>query len=72
MKVKKVFIGGWVNAALKRQFQKELRRLNRQQLRLGAKKTSSSAFLQLLLLEGVALRKQPAKRRTPVAKRKSR
>jgi hypothetical protein len=59
MKSQKVFIGGWVDAKLKRRFLQELRRLNRRD----AARITQSRFLELLLLESVKLRKQRANHR---------
>jgi hypothetical protein len=55
MKTDKVFIGGYVDAGLKRRFLRELHKANRG---VGAKRVSQSGFLELLLLESVKIRKR--------------
>ncbi len=62
MKSKKVFIGGRVDSKLKSRFIKELRALNRRAMAQSGENLTQSKFLEILLLESVALRKKQAKK----------
>ena len=58
MDVNKVIIRGKVDASLKNQFLKELRRFNASAARQTGSKVSQSKFLELLLVESIAERKK--------------
>ena len=59
MKDQKKFIGGWVDARLKRLFLKELRNLNKKAAAASTRKISQARFLEMLLAESVTLHKKP-------------
>jgi hypothetical protein len=67
MKDQKMFIGGWVDARLKRLFLKELDHINQKGAAVSTRKISQARFLEMLLTESVTLYRKPGTNRPKAA-----